>query len=78
MFEHAPAAGEQSVRVNALRHAAPMPPALRKRVTVDQRYLLEMIGQDARGHQAAHAAANDKRMLSILFTHFRSRFCRSV
>jgi hypothetical protein len=72
MFEHAPAAGEQAVRVNALRHAAPMPPALRERVAIDQRDMLEMIGQDARGDQAAHAAADDNRMLPVQFTHSRS------
>ena len=63
------AAGEQRVGVAPLRDAAARQPVDRELVPVEDRDLLEVVGEDTRGRQAAHAPPDDDGVFTVLATH---------
>ena len=54
-----PASGQQHVQHAPLRDALAGPHAVRQRVALDERHLLEVVGKHPRGQQTGHAAADD-------------------
>ena len=67
--DHKETAGQQEVNMPSLRHAFPGCRLTRDDILLDQRDVVEMIGENASGEQARHAGACNDRMPKLRGRH---------